>query len=247
MRWAPGLPGASGVCAQLRVPGDLLEQPPPHARGCLSRERRDAVGQPESPLLALAGPFHHRVDERAALPVDPDSYLRHRLARGRDRVLHPAEPRCSTPKASNPGSAPPIGSDLKGKISPLLYCLGIGLAFADRWISLAVYVAVALIWLVPDRRVERRLTTLDTKPTGISAPGSQKPIRPHRSIGKSFGALVGGRLRPYVRSDRWLSGSEAWPSEPTPLETFTTTAPEDCSSSGMNAPSTRTGPNTFVS
>jgi uncharacterized membrane protein len=51
-----------------------------------------------------------------------------------------------------------IGSDLKGKISTLLYCLGIGLAFADRWIGLALYVAVALIWLVPDRRVERHLT-----------------------------------------------------------------------------------------
>ena len=57
-----------------------------------------------------------------------------------------------------------IGSDLKGKISPLLYCLGIGLAFADRWVSLAVYVAVALIWLVPDRRVERHLTSLHTEP-----------------------------------------------------------------------------------
>ncbi|MBV8219368.1 MAG: DUF1211 domain-containing protein [Solirubrobacterales bacterium] len=58
-----------------------------------------------------------------------------------------------------------IGSDLKGKISPLLYCLGIGLAFVDRWISLAVYVAVALIWLVPDRRVERHLTATQTEPT----------------------------------------------------------------------------------
>jgi uncharacterized membrane protein len=57
-----------------------------------------------------------------------------------------------------------IGSDLKGKISPLLYCLAIGLAFVDRWLSLAVYVAVALTWLVPDRRVERHLTKLDTGP-----------------------------------------------------------------------------------
>ena len=50
-----------------------------------------------------------------------------------------------------------IGADVKGKISPLLYCLGIGLAFANRWLAVAVYVAVALIWLVPDRRVERHL------------------------------------------------------------------------------------------
>src|SRR6201987_2796449 len=57
-----------------------------------------------------------------------------------------------------------IGRDLKGKISPLLYCLAIGLAFVDRRLSLAVYVAVALMWLVPDRRVERHLTKLDTEP-----------------------------------------------------------------------------------
>ncbi|MBO0767467.1 MAG: DUF1211 domain-containing protein [Solirubrobacterales bacterium] len=52
-----------------------------------------------------------------------------------------------------------IGSDLKGKLSPLLYCIGIALALtASRWLGLAVYTGVALIWLVPDRRVERHLT-----------------------------------------------------------------------------------------
>jgi uncharacterized membrane protein len=57
-----------------------------------------------------------------------------------------------------------LGSDAKGKISTLLYCLGIGLAFADRWLDLAVYVTVALIWLVPDRRVERHLATASAEP-----------------------------------------------------------------------------------
>jgi uncharacterized membrane protein len=57
-----------------------------------------------------------------------------------------------------------IGSDLKGKISPVLYCLGIALTFADRWVGLAIYVAVALIWLVPDRRVERNLATIPAGP-----------------------------------------------------------------------------------
>jgi uncharacterized membrane protein len=50
-----------------------------------------------------------------------------------------------------------IGSDVKGRVSSLLYCLGIGLSFASRWPALAVYVGVALIWLVPDRRVERQV------------------------------------------------------------------------------------------
>jgi uncharacterized membrane protein len=57
-----------------------------------------------------------------------------------------------------------LGSDVKGRISPLLYCLGIGLSFADRWLAVAVYVVVALIWLVPDRRVERHVTAAAAKP-----------------------------------------------------------------------------------
>jgi uncharacterized membrane protein len=51
-----------------------------------------------------------------------------------------------------------IGRDPKGKASPLLYCLGIGLSFVSGWLGLTVYVAAALMWLVPDPRVERRLT-----------------------------------------------------------------------------------------
>jgi uncharacterized membrane protein len=51
-----------------------------------------------------------------------------------------------------------IGRDLKGRASPLLFCVGIGLSFISPWLGLAVYVVVALIWLVPDPRVERRLT-----------------------------------------------------------------------------------------
>lgn len=50
-----------------------------------------------------------------------------------------------------------VGRDLKGKASPLLYLVAIGLAFVDpRWSS-ALYVLVALLWLVPDRRIESRL------------------------------------------------------------------------------------------
>jgi uncharacterized membrane protein len=58
-----------------------------------------------------------------------------------------------------------IGSDVKGKASAVLYCLGIALTFANRWIGLGIYVAVALIWLVPDRRVERNLATTPAGPS----------------------------------------------------------------------------------
>jgi TMEM175 potassium channel family protein len=50
-----------------------------------------------------------------------------------------------------------IGKDLKGKISPLIYVAAIGLAFVNQWISDALYVFVALMWLVPDRRIESNL------------------------------------------------------------------------------------------
>ena len=56
-----------------------------------------------------------------------------------------------------PGSrlARAVGRDRKGKLSPLLYLTAIGLSFVNRWFAVAIYVAAALIWLIPDRRVER--------------------------------------------------------------------------------------------
>jgi uncharacterized membrane protein len=48
-----------------------------------------------------------------------------------------------------------IGRDIKGKLSPLFYAAGILLAFVDTRLSDAIYVLVALMWLIPDRRVER--------------------------------------------------------------------------------------------
>jgi uncharacterized membrane protein len=48
-----------------------------------------------------------------------------------------------------------IGRDLKGKISPFIYLAGIGFSFLDARIAIALYWLVALLWLVPDRRVER--------------------------------------------------------------------------------------------
>ena len=49
------------------------------------------------------------------------------------------------------------GNDLKGKISILLYATAIALAFVNQWISDAIYVSVAAIWFIPDRRIERRI------------------------------------------------------------------------------------------
>jgi uncharacterized membrane protein len=55
-----------------------------------------------------------------------------------------------------------VGSDWKGKVSPLIYLVAIPTAFGSHWISQGLYVLVALIWLVPDRRIENALASKET-------------------------------------------------------------------------------------
>lgn len=50
-----------------------------------------------------------------------------------------------------------IGRDWKGKILPLAYAVGIALSMRWSWLAQALYVLVALMWLIPDRRIERAL------------------------------------------------------------------------------------------
>jgi uncharacterized membrane protein len=50
-----------------------------------------------------------------------------------------------------------LGRDVKGKISPLLYAAAVALAFVDAWLSITIYTLVAVMWLVPDRRIEKVL------------------------------------------------------------------------------------------
>jgi uncharacterized membrane protein len=47
-----------------------------------------------------------------------------------------------------------LGRDMKGKISPVLYAIAIAAAYVSLWVSVGLYVLVALMWLVPDRRIE---------------------------------------------------------------------------------------------
>ena len=55
-----------------------------------------------------------------------------------------------------------VGNDWKGKISPLLYALAILAAFWSHWISQSLYVLVALMWLVPDQRIENAVASKET-------------------------------------------------------------------------------------
>ena len=50
-----------------------------------------------------------------------------------------------------------LGSDFKGKISIILYVVAIPLAFVSPWLALALYILVAITWLIPDRRIERNI------------------------------------------------------------------------------------------
>lgn len=55
-----------------------------------------------------------------------------------------------------------VGGDWKGKLSPVLYAVAIAVAFWSQWVSLSLYVFVALLWLIPDRRIENALRNAET-------------------------------------------------------------------------------------
>lgn len=50
-----------------------------------------------------------------------------------------------------------VGKDFKGRISVLIYAVAIASSFVNRWIAFGLYILVALMWLIPDRRIERTL------------------------------------------------------------------------------------------
>lgn len=50
-----------------------------------------------------------------------------------------------------------LGRDFKGKVSPVCYAAAIPFAFVNSWVAMALYVLVAIMWLIPDRRIEKAL------------------------------------------------------------------------------------------
>jgi uncharacterized membrane protein len=52
-----------------------------------------------------------------------------------------------------------VGDDFKGKISVVIYAIAILLAFVNSWLAFLLYVLVAIMWLIPDRRIERAMKT----------------------------------------------------------------------------------------
>jgi len=70
-----------------------------------------------------------------------------------------------------------IGRDLKGKSSPILYAIAIPAAFWQPWISYGIYVLVALMWLVPDTRIERVVAAREAARPASAAPEAAREAR----------------------------------------------------------------------
>jgi hypothetical protein len=98
-----------------------------------------------------------------------------------------------------------LGSDLKGKLPPMLYLAAIALAFYMPWLLVANYVLVAVLWLVPDRRIEKALpktcvehsvTSTQRKPRSASnlataARSSGTPVPSRADVASSCGKAAG--------------------------------------------------------
>lgn len=118
-----------------------------------SDQRQDPLGQPPPVVLAVAPPVLHGLEGEnhfAKLPTAAYGLVL-LLASLAYFLLQAA---IVAEHGSGSKLAVALGRDLKGKVSPVIYVLAIPLAFLNRWVALAMYVLVALIWLVPDRRLE---------------------------------------------------------------------------------------------
>ena len=81
-------------------------------------------------------------------------------------------------RAGNPRLAAAIGNDIKGKLSAVAYLVAIPLAFVHQLIADGIYVSVALMWLVPDSRIERITRTEAAEATG--SPRRNKATKTNR-------------------------------------------------------------------
>lgn len=70
-------------------------------------------------------------------------------------------------RGANANLAQAIGADRKGWVSLLLYASGIALGFVHAWLGIAVYVVVALVWFMPDRRIERAIERAMERDAGL--------------------------------------------------------------------------------
>ena len=153
----PMLPVIVELRAELHLSRHLLEQPsssvPSHGPG----QRRNSLGQPASALLAVALSIHDGVDGRESSRLNADRRIRFRSTDGSYRLSNSA----STPSSPRRAATRFWRGRLAaiGRVNSLLCFIfaAIPLAFVSPWIAGGLYVFAALLWLIPDPRIERKL------------------------------------------------------------------------------------------
>jgi uncharacterized membrane protein len=68
-----------------------------------------------------------------------------------------------------------LGNDRKGKLSIVLYLAGIALSWVSAWVGLAAYIAVSVMWLIPDRRIEEKVVEEIEKEEAAASPSNETP------------------------------------------------------------------------
>ena len=153
---APDAARAARLRPELHLPRHLLEQPPPPAVGGRPRHRRRAVGEPAPAVLAVAGAVRDGLDERERLRRRADGRLRHRPARGRASPYYVLQTTLLRAEGRDSRLAMRSGRTSRARrrrCSTPRHRAGVP-STAGRHSHVRV---VALMWLVPDRRVERLL------------------------------------------------------------------------------------------
>ena len=152
---------AAQLRAELRLPRHLLEQPPPHAPGRPSGSTGAILWANLHLLFWLSlVPFATGVDGREPVRRRPRRRstasccsrpaIAYYAAADGDHPRRRGRTRCSRARSA---------ATSRARSRRCCTPPGIGLAFVNQWLSMAIYVAVALIWLVPDRRIERTMRT----------------------------------------------------------------------------------------
>jgi uncharacterized membrane protein len=152
----PLLPHFLSYVLRFVLRGNLLEQSPSHVSGYGTRQRRDPWANLHLLFWLSLFPFTTDWMGENDLAVTPIAvyglvllmaaiayYVLQRAIiakQGRDSILALA-----------------IGKDWKGKLSPVLYFIAIPIAFVKPWLSCVLYAAAAIIWLIPERRIEHAL------------------------------------------------------------------------------------------
>ena len=117
---------------------------------------KSIMGQCSPAFLALPHSFYYCMDGRKSFYNMAGSFIWNSIIDGRSSLLY-FSPSLIRLHGKNSTIAKAIGKDRKGIISEVFYLAGIVLAFINPWIGLSCYFVVTSIWLIPDRRIEKKL------------------------------------------------------------------------------------------